>query len=399
MGAHQSKVATLSKLSSKHIDTSKLGYFALLPLEIIWQIISKVDLINCLPLTIAFRSFRESFTSTVVHLSNQQKPDSNLTHLCYEFCDRFSSFPKVIPQFLTLNSDQLVDHQKKMLPMHGLVFNCSEMIPLLDDALELPILIRFPNFSFFQNAIECSMKYIKKVLTCKNYSKVKRLVLENLVYSSKLIELLNTKFDGLEYLNITSFNPKSDFDQDVNILSKFTTISELEITLPTLSHFSFCPPIQLKKCTINTLQSNSTTGTGRMQMINIVRSTSLEILIIKRNPDDGLDSLYMTYSPIPCLKNLISNTNGKYLSQHNVSDLYLSQLTTDDRKYLSQLKPGDGWYSNLRIIHVSKGDRFPFLVRSPDGKLSLIFDMVPACEEFGVVDEFGKLHIIWKKQL
>jgi len=349
-----------------------------------------------LPLTIAFRSFRESFTSTIVHLSNQQKPNSKLAYLHHQFCNRFS-FPKVNPKFLALNSDQLVDRQKKNLPMHGLTVKCSERIPLVDKDLELPTLISFPNYPFRQNAIKCSMEHIKKVLTCQNYSKVKRLVLKNLVYSSELTRFLNTKFNGLEYLCIASVNSKSDFEISDDPLSEFTTISELEVTLPPLSYFSFGLSVQLKKCIIHTVRPNSKTGKGRPQMVNIVRSTSLETLIMERDRDDR-DSLYTVHSQIPCLKTLISNTNGKYLAQYTGSFEYISKLTTDELEYL-ELNPDVCWYSNLINIYVSESDKYPFLVKYLDGDLGLDFNMVPKCEKFGVFDKFGKLHIVWKKQL
>jgi len=372
---HQSKtddyeLETFSEISSL------LDYFAPTPKEIIYKIGSMLDSLNCRQLASASRSLRRLFAPIIVYLSSQKMPDSDLARLCNVACKGFTS-PKVIPQFLVLKSDKLVKYQIDGHPMHGLFVNCSGSGPLLEIP-KLPfIVINWPNYRFYQNPITCSIDYIKRVFISQNYPNVTRLVLTNFVYSSELIELLNTKFDGLEYLNIASFNSKSDFDQNQNILSKFTTISELEVTLPTLSHFSFCPSIQLKKFTINILQPNYETDMGVIQTIDVSKCTLMKTLIIKKHYRSNLNLLYV-YSLISGLEILISNTDGVYLSS--------SDLTTN-------------WYSNLRIIYVGRYDKFPFLVRSSDGELSLNYDMVPKCEKFGVFDEFGKLHIIWKKQL
>lgn len=273
------KVVTFSELSlSNQINASDLSLFAPIPKEIVYLIISMLGPLNCWQLTETSRSLRNFFTHTVAYFSSKQKPDPDLTHLYNNFCSRFT-FPHLIPQFLVLNNSvQLVEYEQNMHLIHGLVVNCSESLPLLD-LPELPfLLISWPNYKSSQDGIKRSMDHISELLKSHRYPKVKRLVLKNLVCSSKLIEYLITKFEELEYLNIVSFNSNYNFGPCETSLSELTVLEELEITLPTLNDFTLGLPDQLKECTINALQQNRKSSCPKDQIIDASRCRSLKSL-------------------------------------------------------------------------------------------------------------------------
>ena len=90
---------------------------------------------------------------------------------------------------------------------------------------------------------------ISRFLESHKFPKVKRLVLNNLFYSEKLVENLTTKFRNIEYLKILPFNSKNDWFQ-TNFL-KLTALRELEMTLGFSDNIYLFPPEQLKELTLS----------------------------------------------------------------------------------------------------------------------------------------------------
>lgn len=378
------KTVTLSELSSSNqtdADTSNLDFFASLPKETVCLIISMLDPLNCWQLAKTSRSFRNFFIYTVAYLSSNPKADPDLARLYVNFCNRFTySNCNLIPQFLILNNTiQPMDRQQNMPPMDGLIVDCSKDLPLLNLPELSPLLISWPNYESFQEAIKHSMEQISKVLKSHKHLKVRRLVLKNLIYFPKLVEFLLEKFNGLEYLNIASFN----FNHDSNLyydavsISKHTALKKVEVTFPISHSFSFKLSALLGECTVNTLQQEPEDTVGSSQTIDASECRLLKSLIFNRDPQDFIP-LFLNYPLISCVETLKMNTHGKVI--------------------ISFKHSGINWYSNLIIIHVSKYDKYPFLIKSSDGVVSLNENLCPKCTEFGLFDESGELHIIWKRQ-
>jgi len=375
------ELVTLSELPlTKKTDTYNLGS-AQTPKEIIYIIISMLDSLSCLQLSMTSHLFPKFFTYCLVAcLSGTTKLNPQLARLYFKYCCQ-SLRSTFLPQFLVLkNSDQLVKYKKTMHDGY-LIIDFSKKLKQLDssDLLGISILlISWPNnYKSCEDAIERSLDQFQDFFQFENFPDVKKLVLNNLVYSSEFMKLLIGTFDELEYLNIASYNTKSKFDVH---LPDFTTINELEIMLPTSDNFtgiiSFTLPTQLKKITINGLQQNSKTISciPKARLFRTLECTLLETIIFKNELRDDIHTVFID---IPqCVKIFISNTKGW-------------------RSILCHL-PID--YSRWIVIHVSESSRFEFLIESPDGELSLNEEMCPNCKEFGVFDKDGNLQIIWRKQ-
>jgi len=377
--------STHQQQSTHQIVILGVNYFTLIPKEVIYLIISMLDPLDCRQLSMTSYLLRKPFTYTVVCISNKTKLNFKLARLYNRHYSQFLLQPIFIPQFLIFkNSNQLVKYKKTMDPMHDdhLIIDFSENLLSLDISEFSSLLINFPNYESPEDAIKRSVERFEKFFQFKKYPNVKKLVLNNLVYSSRFINLLIGTFDGLKYLNIASYNNKSKFDVP---LSNFTTINELEITLSTSDDFDnnllFTPPIQLEKITFNSLRQNSKTISCclyKVRTITILQCTLLKAIILKNNFNDDINNLLYIDIP-PCLENFTSDTNGW-------KSIYCQPKSE---------------YSHFRIIHVSESSSYKFIIRSPDEdedeKLSLNFDMCPNCIEFGVFDKDGKLRIIWKK--
>jgi len=362
------------------------------PKVIIFRIISMLDPLSCLRLSMTSNLFPQFFTKhPIACLSSEKKLNPQLRRLYYEYCSQ--SLPLAsVPQFLALkNSDQLVEYKKTMDPMHDdylvIDFSKKSNFRSIDLSKTFSILFNWSDdYGSNKDAIGRSVvDQFKKIFQSRTYPNVKKLVLNNLVYSSDFINLLIGTFNELQYLNITSYNTKSKFDVP---LSNFTTINELEIMLPISDDFRasihFTLPIQLEKVTFNGLQQNSKTIScvPKVRLIKPFRGTSLKIIIFKNGLPDNVNTVYVNIPP--CTEKFTSNT----------------------KEWRTLRCEFDDGYSHLIVIHVSEEDDYPFLEKSPDGKLSLTPDgklilnkeMCPKCEEFGVFDKDGNLQIIWRKQ-
>jgi len=207
-----------------------------------------------------------------------------------------------------------------MDPLHDdcLIIDLSKDLPLFD-LFSLSrisgfssIFINWSNYPSTEYAIKHSLGEFKKIFQFKEYPYVKKFVFNNLVYSSGFIHSLHGTFNELKSLKIASFNTKSRFDTN---LENFTTINELEITLPTSDDFgdmtTFTLPFQLKKITFNSLQHNSepVPCTHKCLTIQTLPGTLLDTIIINNNlyGNDDLDVLLIDIPP--SVQNLILNTN------------------------------------------------------------------------------------------
>ena len=90
---------------------------------------------------------------------------------------------------------------------------------------------------------------ISRFLKSHRFPKVKRLVLNNLFYSEKLVENLVEKFRNIEHLKILPFNSKNDLC--LTNFYPFTALRELEMTLGFSDDITLFPPIQLKELTLS----------------------------------------------------------------------------------------------------------------------------------------------------
>ena len=81
---------------------------------------------------------------------------------------------------------------------------------------------------------------ISRFLKPHRFPKVKRLVLNNLFYSEKLVENLVEKFPNIEHLKILPFNSKNDLCL-INFYP-FKALRELEMTLGFSNAISLFPP-------------------------------------------------------------------------------------------------------------------------------------------------------------
>jgi len=386
---------------------SSVNYFTLIPEEIILLIISILGSLNCRQLSMTSQLLRNFFTYYIVPcISNKTKIDFQLADSYAKDGSPFSLKPTYIPQFLILkNSYQLMKYKKTMDPLHDdcLIIDLSKDLPLFD-LFSLSrisgfssIFINWSNYPSTEYAIKHSLGEFKKIFQFKEYPYVKKFVFNNLVYSSGFIHSLHGTFNELKSLKIASFNTKSRFDTN---LENFTTINELEITLPTSDDFgdmtTFTLPFQLKKITFNSLQHNSepVPCTHKCLTIQTLPGTLLDTIIINNNlyGNDDLDVLLIDIPP--SVQNLILNTNEWKsifcLPKSDYSHLKKIHVSQDIVRHVNQ--------DFVDVNHFGKYTVLPFLILSPDGKLRLDYGMCPNCKEFGVFDKYGKLHIIWKMQ-
>ena len=92
---------------------------------------------------------------------------------------------------------------------------------------------------------------ISRFLKSHRFPKVKRLVLNNLFYSEKLVENLIEKFRNIEYLKILPFNSDTRMICVSTDFINFTALRELEMTLGSSDDIVLFPPMQLKELTLS----------------------------------------------------------------------------------------------------------------------------------------------------
>jgi len=387
------------------------NYFTLIPQEIIRLIMWRLGSLNCRQLSMTSQLLQKFFTYYPVPcISNKTMLDPQLAHLCIMHNVRESS-PQLacIPKLLMLkNSEQLVEYKKAMDPLHDkcLIIDFSEDLPSLDIPFDISgfpsIFINWSNdYKSPEHAIKHSFGEFKKFFQLGKYTNVEKLVLNNLVCSYGFMHSLTGTFDGLKSLKIASYSAQSKFD---TTLSKFTTINELEIMSPTSAGFGnklrFTLPIQLEKITFNTLKHNSepVSRTHKSLEITTLQGTSLTTINVNNNvygESNIHDALFIDITP--CTENLILNTNEwKSIFCCSQSDYSHLKIIHVSQYILRQYKIE--YFDRYIANHFSDYIVLPFLILSPDGELSLDYNMVPECIEFGVFGKDGKLRIIWKKQ-
>ena len=114
-------------------------------------------------------------------------------------------------------------------------------------------------------------------LESHEFSKVKRLVLNNLFYLSELVENLVEKFPNIGHLKILPFNSKNDLCL-INFYP-FKALRELEMTLGFSDDIRLVPPTQLKELTLSISKVVSEgIYVATLQWIHLTRCTSLESL-------------------------------------------------------------------------------------------------------------------------
>ena len=118
---------------------------------------------------------------------------------------------------------------------------------------------------------------ISRFLESHRFPEVKRLVLNNLFCSRKLLEKLLEKFNNIEHLKILPFNSGYMIMYAANF-KNFTNLSELEITLGPSDGILLAPPIQLKELTLSICTVASESLPYVSQCIYLDSCTSLESL-------------------------------------------------------------------------------------------------------------------------
>ena len=120
---------------------------------------------------------------------------------------------------------------------------------------------------------------ISRFLKYHEFPKVKRLVLNNLFYSEKLVGNLTTKFRNIEYLKILPFNSASKNSWSQKNFMKLTALRKLEMTLGFSDDIHLFPPMQLKELTLSISKMASKQSALNMsQYIDLSFCTSLEYL-------------------------------------------------------------------------------------------------------------------------
>ena len=136
--------------------------------------------------------------------------------------------------------------------------------------------INWSDTSSQEEYIRCRVEIFRSLKSHK-FPKVKRLVLNNLFYSEKLVENLVEKFPNIEHLKILPFNSKNG--SCVASFSILFSLRELEIALGFSDDITLFPPTQLKELTLNIskVASNQIASSG-FQYIYLAACTSLESL-------------------------------------------------------------------------------------------------------------------------
>ena len=121
---------------------------------------------------------------------------------------------------------------------------------------------------------------ISRFLESHKFPKVKRLVLNNLFYSEKLVKDLTRKFRNIEYLKILPFNSASKNYWFRTNFMKLTALRELEMTLGFSDDIRLYPPTQLKELTlsISKVASNRIASNCTSNVFISIYCTSLESL-------------------------------------------------------------------------------------------------------------------------
>ena len=133
--------------------------------------------------------------------------------------------------------------------------------------------------TFFQKECTRCEEEILRLLESHKFSKVKRLVLNNLFYSEKLVGNLTTKFRNIEYLKILPFNSAFKNGRFYTDFKKLTALRKLEMTLGSLDGITLSLPEQLKELTLSISKMASKQSALNMsQCINLTQCTSLESL-------------------------------------------------------------------------------------------------------------------------
>ena len=117
---------------------------------------------------------------------------------------------------------------------------------------------------------------IWRFLKPHRFPKVKRLVLNNLFYSEKLVENLVEKFPNIGHLKILPFNSKNDLC--LTNFYPFKALRELEMTLGSSDDITLFPPTQLKELTLSISKVVSESMSYASQWIYLTYCTSLESL-------------------------------------------------------------------------------------------------------------------------
>ena len=120
---------------------------------------------------------------------------------------------------------------------------------------------------------------ISRFLKPHSFSKVKRLVLNNLFYSFELVGDLTTKFRKIVYLKILPFNSASKNDYFVTNFMNLTALRKLEMTLGFSDDIVLTLPIQLKELTLSiSKMASKQSALAMRQHIFLRYCTSLEYL-------------------------------------------------------------------------------------------------------------------------
>ena len=149
------------------------------------------------------------------------------------------------PQPSTMDNSPTFDKQLSVTYQHGtLQTDISNLQTSEVESLE----INWSDTSSQEEYTRCREE-ISRFLESHKFPKVKRLVLNNLFYSEKLVENLVEKFPNIEHLKILPFNSKNGwFYTD---FKNFTALSKLEMTLGFSDDIQLFPPAQLKELTLS----------------------------------------------------------------------------------------------------------------------------------------------------
>ena len=138
--------------------------------------------------------------------------------------------------------------------------------------------INWSDTSSQEEYIRCREE-ILRFLKSHEFPKVKRLVLNNLFYSEKLVENLVEKFPNIGHLKILPFNSSDRHSSFSTNFKNFTNVSELEMTLGFSDDILLIPPIQLKELTLSISKVTSQQIPPTVfQTIYLTYCTSLESL-------------------------------------------------------------------------------------------------------------------------
>ena len=114
-------------------------------------------------------------------------------------------------------------------------------------------------------------------LESHKFPNVKRLVLNNLFCSRRLIDNLARKFQNIEHLKILLFNFRF-VECDIGF-EDFTTLSKLEIVLGVWNHIRLYPPERLNELTVSISKvASKSTASAVQKWICLTLCTSLESL-------------------------------------------------------------------------------------------------------------------------